>query len=250
MNKNLKIIGVIPARYASTRFPGKPLADIAGKPMIQRVYEQALKCNLLSKVLVATDDKRIENCVKSFGGNVTLTSPSHPSGTDRCLEAVENESEKFDAVVNIQGDEPFIDPIAIEQLCLGLQETENKSLITLAVKIKNFEELASPNLVKIALANNGKALYFSRSPIPFVRNFNKSEWLNQTQFYRHIGLYAYPTHILKEICDLNPSPLELTESLEQLRWLEHGYSINVKLVEQAAHGVDTPEDLENLKSLA
>lgn len=238
----MKILGVIPARYASTRFPGKPLADIAGKSMIERVYRQVMKSTLLSRVLVATDHPAIFNHVKSFGGKVFMTSESHPSGTDRCFETLSSQEEKFDYVINIQGDEPFIAP---EQIDLLAQLLDGKTeLATLIKKIEREEELFNPNVVKVVKDDFDEAIYFSRSPIPHVRNAPQQEWLSHHSFFKHIGMYAYRHDILAKITRLEISSLERTESLEQLRWIENGYSIKVAETNQETMGIDTPEDLE------
>ena len=238
----MKILGVIPARYASTRFPGKPLADIAGKSMIERVYRQVMKSTLLSRVLVATDHPAIFNHVKNFGGKVFMTSESHPSGTDRCYETLSSQEEKFDYVINIQGDEPFIAP---EQIDLLSQLLDGKTeLATLIKKIEREEELFNPNVVKVVKDDFNEAIYFSRSPIPHVRNMPQQEWLAHHSFFKHIGMYAYRHDILAKITKLEISSLEKTESLEQLRWIENGYSIKVAETTQETMGIDTPEDLE------
>lgn len=239
----MKVLGVIPARYASTRFPGKPLVDIQGKTMIQRVYEQAMKAKSLSKVIVATDDERIFNHVQSFKGEVMMTSNVHQSGTDRCAEVINQlSSEAFDAVVNIQGDEPFIDPSQIDSVVEVLKK-EQFMIATLAKRIYNEGVIHNPNIVKAVFSSEGKALYFSRSPIPYLRNTPTDEWLSKGEFYKHIGLYAYKSSVLKEIALLPPSRLEQLESLEQLRWLENGYAIGIAETDLETIGIDTPEDL-------
>jgi 3-deoxy-manno-octulosonate cytidylyltransferase (CMP-KDO synthetase) len=246
----MKFLGVIPARYASTRFPGKPLADINGKPMIQKVYEQALQA--LEHVYVATDDKRIEDAVKSFGGKVIMTSTNHQSGTDRIAEAANIITEKlklnFDVVINIQGDEPFIQPEQINSLksCFNNPSTE---IATLIKKITNTDEIFDPNKVKVVTAKDNRALYFSRSPIPFVRGENQEEWLNKNSFFKHIGMYAYRFDSLMKVTKLEQSELELSESLEQLRWLENGYWIQTEITEHESIGIDTPEDLMRVKEM-
>ncbi|MFA9372506.1 MAG: 3-deoxy-manno-octulosonate cytidylyltransferase [Labilibaculum antarcticum] len=246
----MKFLGVIPARYASTRFPGKPLADINGKPMIQKVYEQALKA--LEHVYVATDDERIEEAVKSFGGKVIMTSPNHQSGTDRIAEAAKLITRKltidFDVVINIQGDEPFIQPDQINSLksCFKNPSTE---IATLIKKISNSDEIFDPNKVKVVTAKDHRALYFSRSPIPFVRGENREKWLNNNTFFKHIGMYAYRFDSLMKISKLEQSDLELSESLEQLRWLENGYWIQTEITEHESIGIDTPEDLMRVKEM-
>ncbi|MBL7851326.1 MAG: 3-deoxy-manno-octulosonate cytidylyltransferase [Cyclobacteriaceae bacterium] len=242
----MKILGVIPARYASTRFPGKPLADLLGRSMVERVYRQCSKSTRLSEIVVATDHREIYDHVVAFGGKASLTSPDHPSGTDRCFETLNQQKSTFDFVVNVQGDEPFIDPAQIDLLCASLdQDTE---LATLIQKITTLEQLLAPTEAKVVLNHRREALYFSRSPIPFVQKVPQEEWLKHTVFYRHMGLYAYRSDILKAITQLPVSPLERAESLEQLRWIENGYRI--KTVETDAEEgmcVDTPEDLEKAR---
>ena len=246
----MKFLGIIPARYASTRFPGKPLADINGKPMIQKVYEQALKA--LDHVYVATDDKRIEEAVKSFGGKIIMTSPNHQSGTDRIAEAAniisQNLKLDFDVVINIQGDEPFIQPEQINSLksCFNNPATE---IATLIKAITNTAEIFDPNKVKVVTAKDNRALYFSRSPIPFVRGEDQYKWLSQNTFYKHIGMYAYRFDALMKVTKLEQSKLELSESLEQLRWLENGYWIQTEITEHESIGIDTPEDLLRVKEM-
>jgi len=216
----MKILGIIPARYASSRFPGKPLVDMLGQTMIQRVYNQVKKSKKLSQVVVATDDKRIYDHVLSFGGNAVMTSENHPSGTDRCFEALKKSNAKFDFAINIQGDEPFIDPNQIDLLCSSI--TEKTELATLIQKIATPEQLNSPGEAKVVINHLQEAIYFSRSPIPFVQKAEQKDWLSKTTFYRHVGLYAYRSDILEKITQLSPSLLEKAESLEQLRWIENG----------------------------
>jgi 3-deoxy-manno-octulosonate cytidylyltransferase (CMP-KDO synthetase) len=290
----MKILGVIPARFASTRFPGKPLVEIDGKSMIQRVYEQAKQCKSLARVVVATDDERIFDHVKSFGGDVFMTSATHQSGTDRCAEVVEylnfeiqttffdsdsapvidkilpNFESIFTAVINIQGDEPFIQPEQIEKIASILRgpflgnlklkikdegasmssnppiETPSFDIATLVKSIDNQSDIDNPNVVKAVFSESGRALYFSRSPIPFLRNLDKKEWAQSGQFFKHIGLYGYKTSVLLDIAKLAQSPLEKSESLEQLRWLENGYSIGVAETNLETIGIDTPEDLKKI----
>ena len=241
----MKILGIIPARYASTRFPGKPLTMINGKSMIQRVYEQSLKSVLLSDVVVATDDQRIFDAVVSFGGKVMMTSSEHNSGTDRCCEIVEKIGNQYDAVVNIQGDEPFINPEQINQIA-SLISSEKSQIASLCKPIKNEEELFDENVVKVVFDNNGKALYFSRQTIPFLRKVDKDEksWMKARTFYKHIGIYAYKVDVLKEIASLEQSGLELAECLEQLRWLENSYTIMMGITEFESYSIDTPQDVE------
>ena len=240
----MKFIGIIPARFASTRFPGKPLVDIAGKPMIQRVYEQVR--STVDELVVATDDVRISDVVQQFGGHVVLTSKEHQSGTDRCYEAFLKIGKDFDVVINIQGDEPFIQPSQIEMLKYCFSEVD----IQIATLVKpididgDFERtLFNPNTPKVVLNNNHEAMYFSRSVIPYIRGYEQAIWLKTHTFYKHIGLYAFRPNILKEITALPQSTLELAESLEQLRWLQNGYKIKVAITNQETIGIDTPEDL-------
>lgn len=238
----MKILGIIPARYASTRFPAKALADVLGKSMVQRVYEQAKKSATLTQVLVATDDNRIYDHVKGFGGEVVMTAPHHPSGTDRCFEALKKSAGNVDFIINIQGDEPFINPGQIDLLASVLSpETE---LATLVKKIDSEEVLFNPNSPKVVLNQKGEALYFSRSPIPYLRGVPEKDWLTTGLFYKHIGIYAYRIDILESITRLTTSSLENAEALEQLRWLENGYKIKVAITEHESFGIDTPEDLE------
>lgn len=241
----MEIIGIIPARYASTRFPGKPLANIAGKSMIQRVYEQSLK--VFKNVYVATDDERIYKHVEALGFKVVMTSDKHKSGTERCAEAFEtiqkNINIKFDIVVNIQGDEPFISPQQLQLLVSAFKEKETQ-IATLIKKIEKEQELFDSNKTKVIIDNEGKAIYFSRAAIPFIRNFKQSEWLKYHVFYKHIGLYAYYPHILKEITQIPISSLEQAESLEQLRWIENGYHIQTRVTDIETFSIDTPEDLK------
>jgi 3-deoxy-manno-octulosonate cytidylyltransferase (CMP-KDO synthetase) len=239
----MKILGIIPARYASSRFPGKPLVDMLGQTMIQRVYAQVKKSKRLSQVVVATDDQRIYDHLVSFGGNACMTHENHPSGTDRCYEALKKQNEKFDFAINIQGDEPFIDPHQIDLLCSSLNE--KTELATLIQKIATFEQLLSPGEAKVVINHLHEAIYFSRSPIPFVQKAEQKDWLGNTIFYRHVGLYAYRSDILEKITRLSPSLLEKAESLEQLRWIENGFTIKTVETEmEESICIDTPEDLE------
>ena len=238
----MKFIGIIPARYASTRFPGKPLAMIGGKTMIERVYEQAQKA--LDTVVVATDDTRIYKAVESFAGNVVMTSAEHRSGTDRCWEAYLKYGEKADVVINIQGDEPFINPEQIEAV-KACFPTDIATLVKPYSATDDIEELLNPNNVKAVVSSvTGCALYFSRNVVPFLRGVPQSEWLQKQQYYKHIGLYAYRVDVLEQITLLPQSPLEKAESLEQLRWLENGYQIKVATTDYETIGIDTPADLE------
>ena len=237
----MKFIGLIPARYASTRFPGKPLALLNGKPVIQHVYEQAAK--VLDAVYVATDDERIYNKVLAFGGKAVMTSTEHHSGTDRIEEALEKVGGDFDVVVNIQGDEPFIAQSQIETLCQCFVDKATQ-IATLGKPFECIEAAESPNSPKIVVDNRGYALYFSRSIIPFVRGTERQDWLSKYPFLKHLGIYAYRANVLKEITKLPQSSLELAESLEQLRWLQNGYRIKVGLTDVETVGIDTPDDLQ------
>ncbi len=242
----MRVVGIIPARYASTRFPGKPLALIKGKTMICRVYEQASKSKL-DAVVVATDDVRIADEVMSFGGHYVLTDPNHRSGTDRCREALDLLDETFDAVVNIQGDEPFIDPEQIN-LMVDLIGRDDTPLASLAKRIDSEDELFSPNTVKVVMDTDGKALYFSRHPIPFMRNENASDWLAKGVYFKHIGIYAYKSETLRKVAEMPMSMLEKSESLEQLRWLENGLCIRMGVTDTENVSIDTPSDLQKAES--
>lgn len=240
----MKFIGIIPARYASTRFPAKPLAVLGGKPVIQRVYEQV--SGIFDEAYVATDDERIEAAVKAFGGKVVMTSPNHKSGTDRCYEAFTKVGGGYDVVVNIQGDEPFIQPSQLEAVkaCFEDPTTQIATLVKPFTTDDGFVALENVNSPKVVVNANMNALYFSRSIIPYQRNADKQDWLAGHTYYKHIGLYAYRAGVLKEITSLPQSSLELAESLEQLRWLENGYTIKVGVTQVETIGIDTPEDLE------
>ncbi|HEY1023633.1 MAG TPA: 3-deoxy-manno-octulosonate cytidylyltransferase [Sphingobacteriaceae bacterium] len=240
----MNILGVIPARFASTRFPGKPLAMIREKSMIQRVYEQALKADCLAYVVVATDDERIFNHVTGFGGQALLTSTEHQSGTDRCAE-VADKLPGFDAVINIQGDEPFIAPEQIDLLCSCFNDP-HAEIATLVKMIRSTEELFNPNTPKVVLNSHSEAIYFSRTPIPFLRGKETEEWLSLHHYFKHIGIYGYRTETLKQITRLPVSPLEKAEALEQLRWVEHAYRIKVAETDLETQAVDTPEDLQKI----
>lgn len=240
----MKILGIIPARYASTRFPGKPLVHIKGKSMIQRVYEQAGKAKSLSDVIVATDDERIAAEVKQFGGKFIITGSDHLSGTDRCAEVALNVT-GYDAIINIQGDEPYIDPEQIDLLTSCFNE-KDVQLATLIKEIHTENELFNVNIPKVVINSKGEAIYFSRQTIPYIRNQEKENWLNSHQFYKHIGIYGYTYPALLEITKLPPSSLELAESLEQLRWIENGYRIKTKVTEIETIAIDTPEDLNKI----
>ena len=240
----MKILGIIPARYASTRFPGKPLVQINGKSMIQRVYEQALKSTSLAEVVVATDDRRIAEEVDRFGGRVVMTASTHMSGTDRCAEVASSIS-GFDAVINIQGDEPYIDPLQID-LVASCFADNSVQIATLVKEIHTEDELFNENIPKVVLDYRQQAIYFSRQTIPFLRGQNKSQWLAAHQFYKHIGIYGYTSRALLEITQLRPSTLELAENLEQLRWLEHGYFIQTRQTDIETVAIDTEEDLKRI----
>ncbi len=243
----MNLIGIIPARYQSSRFPGKPLVEIKGKTMIQRTWEQAK--NALANVAVATDDQRIKVVVESFGGAVVMTSSDHHSGTERCAEAVKVIAERtgtdYDVVINIQGDEPFIQPRQIELLAECFHDSDT-GIATLIKKISLNDEIFNPNLPKVIFGKDGNAIYFSRSPIPCIRGKDRSEWLDSHSFYRHIGMYGYRTSILQEITRLEPSSLEMAESLEQNRWLENGYKIKVRETDFDTISIDTPDDLKRI----
>ena len=243
----MNFVGIIPARFASTRFPGKPLADINGKTMIQRVYEQASIA--LEHVYVATDDKRIEDEINRFGGNVIITSGKHQSGTDRLAEAIEmihkKHTEKFDVIINIQGDEPFIKPEQIKEIQTCFENPLTK-IATLIKKIENNEDIFDVNKPKVIINKKMQAIYFSRSPIPFLRNIENDIWHTKHVFYKHVGMYAYKVKTLQELTELEQSPLELAESLEQLRWIENGYAIYTAITKFDSIGVDTPEDLKKI----
>lgn len=236
----MKFIGIIPARYASTRFPGKPLAMLGGRTVIQRVYEQAAA--VLEEAYVATDDERIFKAVEEFGGRVVMTRQDHKSGTDRIEEAAEKIGTQADVIINIQGDEPFIQKSQIETL-KKLFENPDTQIGTLGKKFDNIEAAANPNSPKIVTDKNGFALYFSRSIIPYIRGKEQAEWLQYFPFLKHLGLYAYRHDVLRQITQLPQSPLEMAESLEQLRWLENGYRIRVGLTDVETVGIDTPDDL-------
>ena len=246
----MKFIAIIPARYASTRFPGKPLALLGTKPIIQHVYEQALK--YFDNVVVATDDSRIAQTVEGFGGKVVMTRSDHQSGTDRIAEAYSKLGKEFDVVVNIQGDEPFIQREHMERICEAF-DYQQTQIATLAVPFSSLAAAGNSNSPKIVTDALGYAMYFSRSLIPFVRGVDRNKWLEHYPFVKHIGVYAYRSEVLREIAQLPQSKLEKAESLEQLRWLENGYRIKVQTVAKETIGIDTPDDLKKatkqLKSL-
>ena len=256
--KRMEFIGIIPARYASTRFPAKPLAILGGKTVIQRVYEQV--SSVLDNVCVATDDDRIHEAVEAFGGRVVMTSANHKSGTDRICEAYNKlypntsssphrggQEESSSIIINIQGDEPFIQPSQI-QTVMDCFNDSNTQIATLGKPFTDIEALKNPNSPKIVVDHQGYAMYFSRSVIPFIRGKEESEWIGSYPFLKHIGLYAYRSDVLKEVTKLPQSSLELAESLEQLRWLQNGYRIKVGLTDVETIGIDTPEDLEKAEA--
>ncbi len=237
-------LGIIPARYASTRFPGKPLVDIAGKSMIRRVYEQAKKCSSLQEVVVATDDERILNHVLQFGGQAVMTDSSHQSGTDRCAEVAALYPE-YEVIINIQGDEPYIDPEQITKLaaCFTVPDTQ---IATLIKKILTAGELHNVNTPKVLISKQAEAIYFSRAALPYIRGHEAGTWLQQFTYFKHIGIYGYRADVLQQITRLPVGDLEKAESLEQLRWIENGYRIKIAETELETFAVDTPEDLARL----
>ena len=241
----MKVFGIIPARYASTRFPGKPLVLLDGRSMVEWVYRRASEA--FDTVAVATDDERIAAEVRRFGGNVVMTSPDHRSGTDRCAEALalmqENAGIQADVVVNVQGDEPFVDPALLSRLAACFDD-ESTQIATVVKPFDNVADLLNPNHVKAVINPAGRAIYFSRSPVPYIRGFAHDEWLNRHTFYWHLGLYAYRAGVLARLTQLQPSPLEIAESLEQNRWLENDYYIRVIQTQEENIAIDTPEDLE------
>lgn len=246
--KPLKFIVIIPARYASTRFPGKPLALLGGKPMIQRVYEQV--AGVVEDVVVATDDERIYNAVEAFGGRVVMTSANHKSGTDRCWEAYQKQGEEFDVVINVQGDEPFIAHSQLKAImaCFEDEATDIATLVKPFTEEDDLAALENPNSPKVVLDKQSRAIYFSRSVIPYLRGVEREQWLNAHTYYKHIGMYAFRADVLREVTSLAQSPLELAESLEQLRWLENGYKIGVGISNVETVGIDTPEDLQRAEA--
>ena len=247
----MKCIGIIPARFSSSRFPGKPLIDIDGKSMIQRVYEQASKS--IDNVVVATDDLRIVKEVQRFNGQAILTSTSHKTGTDRCCEAVEKlkelNGEAFEIIVNIQGDEPFIHP---EQISLVIDNFRNNKtqISSLAKLITKQDDLSDINIPKLVLKSNMEAIYFSRLPIPYLVNSKDNNKISDFTFYKHIGIYGFRSDILEELAKLPPSSLEIAESLEQNRWIENGYRMQIAITEHESYSIDTPEDLEKIQKIS
>lgn len=240
-------LAIIPARYASTRFPGKPLALLGGESIISRVYHRVLRTEGVDDVVVATDDERICDHVESFAdaGSVMMTSDTHRSGTDRCgevMQRLERQGYTYDIIINVQGDEPFVEPEQLQSL-IACFDDPNVQIATLATSIKDTDELMSPNNVKIARAADGHALYFSRQPIPFRRDISPEQWIEQGNYWKHVGIYAFRADVLPSLCALGVSSLEAAEKLEQLRWLEAGYRIHVALTDHANIGIDTPDDL-------
>lgn len=237
----MKFIGIIPARYASTRFPGKPLALLGGKPVIQHVYEKVAA--VLEAAYVATDDERIYDVVKSFGGQVVITRTDHKSGTDRIEEAIEKIGGEWDVVVNVQGDEPFVAKSQLDTICHCFDDPTTQ-IATLGKPFESMEAVQNPNSPKIVVDNMGFAMYFSRSVIPYVRGKEKSSWLTHYPFLKHLGIYAYRKDVLRQVTQLPQSSLEIAESLEQLRWLQNGFKIKVGTTDVETVGIDTPQDLE------
>lgn len=237
----MKFIGIIPARYASTRFPGKPLALLGGKPVIQHVYEKV--ASVLEAAYVATDDERIYDVVKSFGGQVVMTRTDHKSGTDRIEEAIEKIGGEWDVVVNVQGDEPFVAKSQLDTICHCFDDPTTQ-IATLGKPFESMEAVQNPNSPKIVVDNMGFAMYFSRSVIPYVRGKEKSSWLTHYPFLKHLGIYAYRKDVLRQVTQLPQSSLEIAESLEQLRWLQNGFKIKVGTTDVETVGIDTPQDLE------
>lgn len=239
----MKPLVIIPARYASTRFPAKPLALLGGMPIIEHVYRQASKA--VKDVVVATDDERIKSVVEGFGGRAVMTSTEHQSGTDRCYEALQNVGEQYDIVINVQGDEPFIQPEQIAALieCFNDAATDIATMVKPFAEEDGIEALENPNSPKVVVSRSMKAIYFSRSVIPYMRGVEREEWLKRHTYYKHLGIYAFRSKVLAEITSLPQSSLELSEKLEQLRWLENGYVIGVATTNIETIGIDTPEDL-------
>ncbi len=242
-SEKLRFIAIIPARYASTRFPGKPLAQLGGKPVVQRVYERVK--SVIPNAVVATDDERIYDAVKAFGGDVVMTSPNHKSGTDRCWEAYQKQAREYDVVINVQGDEPFIAQSQLRSImaCFDDEATDIATLVKPFAVEDGLQALQNPNSPKVVLDSASRAIYFSRSVIPYLRGVEPDEWLSKHTFYKHIGMYAFRVDALREVTSLPQSSLEKAESLEQLRWLENGYKIGVGITNVETVGIDTPEDL-------
>jgi len=244
--RQYRFLGIIPARYASTRFPGKPLVDINGRSMILRVYDQARLSGVFQDIVVATDDNRILERVVAEGYNAVMTSTGHHSGTDRCLEAHDiysnEQGSSFDFIINIQGDEPFLPPENILQVA-GLLKTGEVEIASLIKKIQNREDIFNPNVVKAVFNSELQAMYFSRAPVPYLRETSETQWGIKRAHFKHIGIYGYKTGVLREICQLPVGRLEQLESLEQLRWLEAGFRMQLGITELESISIDTPEDL-------
>lgn len=241
----MKVLAIIPARYASTRFPGKPLALLGGKPVVRWVWERVSSVREMTDVVVATDDERIAGAVEAFGGRALMTGSHHRSGTDRCGEVVERMKERglaYDVAINVQGDEPFVQPEQLRSL-LSCFDDGDTGIATLKTAIHSSEELLSPNNVKVVCDGRGRALYFSRQPLPHLRGVERGQWVARGRYYKHVGIYAFRTEVLERLVRLPQTPLELSESLEQLRWLENGYEIRVEETAAANIGIDTPEDM-------
>ncbi|MBN4049599.1 3-deoxy-manno-octulosonate cytidylyltransferase [Bacteroidales bacterium AH-315-N07] len=244
----MSTLGIIPARYASTRLPGKPLVYIKGKTMIQRVYENAVKAKSLNDLIIATDDKRIKDHVHDFGGEVIMTSAKHKSGSDRCCEVIKIMKGSYNNIINIQGDEPFINPKQID-LVTKCFDDKTVQIATLVKEIKDNNEIFDSNIPKVIINSNDEAVYFSRSPIPYYQKIKPEKWSKKHKYFKHIGIYGFRADVLKEITNLQQSPLEIAESLEQLRWIENGYKIKVAYTKHESYSVDTPEDLKRLLKL-
>lgn len=244
--KDTKTLAVIPARYASSRFPGKPLADIRGKSMLRRVWERTRRASRVDRVIVATDDERIFRAATNFGAEVIMTAPDHPSGTDRCAEVARREGTAYDLVINVQGDEPFIRPEQIDAVLSVLAEQPDWNIATLRRSLNRTASIFDSNVVKVVSDHADRALYFSREPIPHLRGVAREDYPQHGQHFQHVGLYAYRRETLLELTRLTPAPLELAESLEQLRWLQAGYTIGVATTTLPSVGIDHPEDLERL----
>lgn len=239
-----RILVVIPARYASSRFPGKPLVDIRGKTMIQRVYEQVSRVPSVHHIIVATDDPRIKSHVEALGFDVMMTSEKHESGTERCAEVVEKLSETYDIVINVQGDEPFIAPELIQEVIDGF--SENAQVVTAVKQITDIDTLHNPNVVKVVFTSDQKALYFSRQPIPFQRDSLSESWLTNVDYFKHIGIYGFRRTKLLQLVKLPVASLESAEKLEQLRWLQAGFEIRVVRTKHESVGIDSVDDLNKI----
>ena len=245
---NQKVTAIIPARYGSKRFPGKALAKIGGKAMIQHVYERVQECRNIGQIIVATDDERIQKLALNFGADVEMTAAEHRSGSERCAEVIKRRGLEACPVINIQGDEPLIEPELIDRIVEKL-EKKKSGIVTAINRIKLPDELFSPHVVKAIIDHQKQALYFSRMPLPFQQGVAWLDWLDRHRYYRHIGLYGFAAGVLPELAQLTQSPLEKAESLEQLRWLENGYNIQCIETEYESQGVDTPEDLEKIRNI-